>query len=163
MSQVTLHTNKGDILIELHADRCPQTVSHFLALCEAGFYDGSIFHRVVPNFVIQAGGYKSGMVKLSATAPIANESASAMSNTRGTVAMARLQAADSATTQFFINLADNSNLDYRDNQAAGYCVFGEVIEGMEVVDAIAAVDTGRRGMLIDVPVEDVIIEGVDVG
>lgn len=102
------------------------------------------------------------MVKAPEVEPIKNEGKTAASSLRGTVAMARLQEADSATTQFFINLADNSNLDYRDNQSAGYCVFGEVIEGMEVVDAIAAVETGRRGMLIDVPVSDVVIEGVDV-
>ncbi|EFF8893099.1 peptidylprolyl isomerase [Escherichia coli] len=162
MSQVTLHTNKGDILIQLHDDRCPETVAHFIELVKAGFYDGSIFHRVIPSFVIQGGGYQSGMAKIIATDSVVNEAKSAASNTRGTVAMARLQQPDSATTQFFINLADNSSLDYRGNQNAGYCVFGEVVEGMETVDAIAAVETGRRGMLVDVPVSDVVIEGVDV-
>ncbi|WP_180343801.1 peptidylprolyl isomerase [Escherichia coli] len=162
MSQVTLHTNKGDILIQLHDDRCPETVAHFIELVKAGFYTGTIFHRVIPGFIIQGGGYQAGMVKAPEVEPIKNEGKTAASSLRGTVAMARLQEADSATTQFFINLADNSNLDYRDNQSAGYCVFGEVIEGMEVVDAIAAVETGRRGMLIDVPVSDVVIEGVDV-
>ncbi|HEI2999148.1 TPA: peptidylprolyl isomerase [Escherichia coli] len=163
MTQATIRTNYGNVTIQLHDDRVPETVAHFIELVKTGFYDGTIFHRVIPGFIIQGGGYQSGMVKAPEVEPIKNEGKTAASSLRGTVAMARLQAADSATTQFFINLADNSNLDYRDNQAAGYCVFGEVIEGMEVVDAIAAVDTGRRGMLIDVPVEDVIIEGVDVG
>ncbi|EOC6082497.1 peptidylprolyl isomerase [Escherichia coli] len=162
MTKATLHTNYGNIVIQLHDDRCPETVSHFLELCNDGFYDGVIFHRVVPGFIIQAGGYQSGMAKILATDSVVNEAKSAASNTRGTVAMARLQQSDSATTQFFINLKDNASLDYKGDQNAGYCVFGEVVEGMDVVDAIAAVETGRRGMLVDVPVSDVVIEGVEV-
>ncbi|ENZ7220396.1 peptidylprolyl isomerase [Escherichia coli] len=163
MTKATLQTNYGNIVIQLHDDRVPETVAHFIELVKTGFYDGTIFHRVIPGFIIQGGGYKSGMVKAPEVEPIKNEGKTAASSLRGTVAMARLQEADSATTQFFINLADNSNLDYRDNQSAGYCVFGEVIEGMEVVDSIAAVETGRCGMHLDVPVEDVVIEGVEVG
>ncbi|EOU5383429.1 peptidylprolyl isomerase [Escherichia coli] len=160
MTKATLHTNYGDIVIQLHDDRCPETVSHFLALCGDGFYDGSIFHRVIPGFVIQGGGYQYGMAKIIATDSVVNEAKSAASNTRGTVAMARTQQPDSATTQFFINLKDNASLDYKGDQSAGYCVFGEVIEGMDVVDAIAAVETRRNGMLTDVPVEEIVINGV---
>ncbi|EEU3190309.1 peptidyl-prolyl cis-trans isomerase [Escherichia coli] len=163
MSKVTLHTNYGDIVIQLHDDRCPETVSHFLALAEDGFYDGVIFHRVIPGFIIQAGGYQTGMAKIIATDSVVNEAKSAASNTRGTVAMARLQQPDSATTQWFINLKDNASLDHKGDQNAGYCVFGEVVEGMEVVDAIAAVETRRNGMFTDVPVSDVVIEAVSVG
>ncbi|WP_097178460.1 peptidylprolyl isomerase [Escherichia coli] len=162
MTKATIRTNYGNVTIQLHDDRCPETVSHFLALCNDGFYDGVIFHRVIPGFIIQAGGYQTGMAKIIATDSVVNEAKSAASNTRGTVAMARLQQPDSATTQFFINLADNSSLDYKGDQNAGYCVFGEVVEGMETVDAIAAVETGRRGMHLDVPVSEVVIEGVDV-
>ncbi|EPU9834235.1 peptidylprolyl isomerase [Escherichia coli] len=162
MTQATIRTNYGNVTIQLHDDRVPETVAHFIELAKAGFYTGTIFHRVIPGFIIQGGGYQSGMVKAPEVEPIKNEGKAAASSLRGTVAMARLQDADSATTQFFINLADNSNLDYRDNQSAGYCVFGEVIEGMDIVDAIAAVETGRRGMHLDVPVEDVVIEGVEV-
>ncbi|EER7558101.1 TPA: peptidylprolyl isomerase [Escherichia coli] len=159
MSQVTLHTNKGDILIQLHDDRCPETVAHFIELVKAGFYDGSIFHRVIPSFVIQGGGYQSGMAEIITNDAVANESANAMSNARGTVAMARKSNAD-ARGQFFINLADNSKLDYQSDQQPGYCVFGEVISGMDVVDAIAAVETRRNGMLTDVPVEEIVINEV---
>ncbi|EFS6392741.1 peptidylprolyl isomerase [Escherichia coli] len=162
MTKATLQTNYGNIVIQLHDDRVPETVAHFIELVKAGFYDGTIFHRVIPGFIIQGGGYQSGMVKAPEVEPIKNEGKTAASSLRGTVAMARLQAADSATTQFFINLADNSNLDYRGNQSAGYCVFGEVIEGMEVVDAIAAVETGSTGMHRDVPREDVTIISVDI-
>ncbi|EQA2038602.1 peptidylprolyl isomerase [Escherichia coli] len=162
MTKATLHTNYGDIVIQLHDDRVPETVAHFIELVKTGFYDGTIFHRVIPGFIIQGGGYKSGMVKVREVEPIKNEGKAAASSLRGTVAMARLQDADSATTQFFINLADNSNLDYRDNQSAGYCVFGEVVEGMDVVDAIAAVETGSTGMHRDVPREDVTIISVDI-
>lgn len=164
MSKVILHTNHGDIAIQLHDDQVPVTVENFLSYCRAGFYDGTIFHRVIPGFMIQGGGYKSGMKQKATNEPIQNEAKAGSKNKRGTVAMARTQAPHSATSQFFINLVDNDFLNHtgESNQSYGYCVFGEVVEGMETVDAIAAVETRSSGCHKDVPAEDVTIISVEI-
>jgi len=156
---VLLTTSKGDILIELDAAKAPVTVANFLSYLDAGFYAGTIFHRVIPGFMIQGGGFLPGMEQKKSRTPIRNESANGLSNRRGTIAMARTNAPDSATCQFFINLVDNVGLDRKGPtpQGAGYCVFGKVIRGMEVVDAIAAVETGPRPPHGDVPKQDVLI------
>ena len=163
---VTLKTSKGDIKIELDADAAPETVKNFLAYVNEGFYNGTIFHRVIPGFMIQGGGFDTGFTQKPAKAPIKNEAANQLPNKRGTIAMARTQVVDSATCQFFINLVDNDFLNFKAPlpQYYGYCVFGKVVEGMEVVDAIAAVETSSRGMHQDVPVENVtILEAVEDG
>ncbi|MWM86266.1 peptidylprolyl isomerase [Escherichia coli] len=164
MSKVTLHTSHGDIVIQLHDDKAPETVANFLNYCRDGFYNGTIFHRVISGFMVQGGGYESGMKQKPAGEPIKNEANNGLKNKRGTVAMARTQKPHSATSQFFINLADNDFLDYTGEsiQGWGYCVFGEVVEGMETVDAVAAVETGSAGMHRDVPLEDVTIISVDI-
>ncbi|HFO4024542.1 TPA: peptidylprolyl isomerase [Escherichia coli] len=164
MSKVILHTNHGDIAIQLHDDQVPGTVENFLGYCRDGFYDGTIFHRVIPGFVIQGGGYKSEMVELATNEPIQNEAKAGAKNKRGTVAMARTQAPHSATSQFFINLADNDFLNHTGESAQGwgYCVFGEVVEGMDVVDSIAAVKTRSCACHKDVPAEDVTIINVKI-
>ncbi|CTR30100.1 peptidyl-prolyl cis-trans isomerase [Escherichia coli] len=163
MSKVTLHTNHGDIVIQLH-DEAPETVANFINYCRDGFYNGTIFHRVISGFMVQGGGYESGMKQKPAAEPIKNEANNGLKNKRGTVAMARTQAPHSATSQFFINLADNDFLNHTGESQSGwgYCVFGEVVEGMEVVDAIAAVEVGSAGMHKDVPREDVTIISVDI-
>ncbi|MCX7774703.1 MAG: peptidylprolyl isomerase [Spirochaetaceae bacterium] len=157
-SKVVFTTSKGSISIEVFEDRVPVTAANFLEYVRAGFYDGTIFHRVIPGFVVQGGGFVPGMTQKKTRAPIVNEASKAPSNTRGTLSMARTMVPDSATSQFFINLVDNKALDYRGpGPGAGYCVFGVVTEGMEVVDAIAAVRTGRRPPHADVPLEDVVL------
>lgn len=162
--KVTLHTNHGDIVIQLHDDKAPETVANFLNYCRDGFYNGTIFHRVISGFMVQGGGYESGMKQKAAGEPIKNEADNGLKNKRGTVAMARTQNPHSATSQFFINLADNNFLNHTGEsiQGWGYCVFGEVVEGMETVDTIAAVETGSAGMHRDVPREDVTIISVDI-
>ena len=154
---VILTTTHGDITIELFADDAPITVENFLAYVDEGFFDGTIFHRVIPNFMIQGGGLNEGLQQKPTRSPIKNEADNGRSNRRGTLAMARTQVVDSATAQFFINLSDNTFLDHgvRD---FGYAVFGQVTDGMDVVDKIAAVPTGYRGMYGDVPMETVFIE-----
>ncbi|MCO4322051.1 peptidylprolyl isomerase [Aliidiomarina quisquiliarum] len=163
---VTLHTNHGDIRIELFADKAPETVANFLRYAESGFYDNTIFHRVISNFMIQGGGFEPGMTQKPTEAPIKNEANNKLSNTRGTIAMARTQDPHSATCQFFINVEDNGarGLDFtaENSNGWGYCVFGEVVEGLDVVDAIRNVKTGNSGYHGDVPVEDVIIERTTV-
>ena len=154
---VTLATSKGDITLELFPRKAPQTVENFLEYVDSGFYDGTIFHRVIPNFMVQGGGLTPGLNDKKTRAPIMNEADNGLANNRGTVAMARTQQRDSATAQFFINLADNDFLNHGARDF-GYAVFGRVAEGMDVVDAIAAVETGNRGMHRDVPTEDVVIE-----
>lgn len=158
---VIMTTSKGNIKIELFKDKAPITVENFLSYVNDGFYDGTIFHRVIPNFMIQGGGFTPEFTQKPTKQPIKNEAANGLKNERGTIAMARTQAVDSATSQFFINLADNNFLNngVRDY---GYAVFGKVIDGMDVVDKIAAVETGQRGMYADVPKEDVVIESVKV-
>ncbi|HRP97370.1 MAG TPA: peptidylprolyl isomerase [Rhodocyclaceae bacterium] len=161
---VKLHTNFGPITLELDADKAPETVKNFLAYVEAGHYDNTIFHRVINGFMIQGGGFEPGMKQKPTQAPIKNEADNGLKNLTGTIAMARTQAPHSATAQFFINVADNDFLNFRspDPQGWGYCVFGRVTEGMDVVDKIRAVRTGSSGFHQDVPAEDVIIERAEI-
>lgn len=163
---VTLHTNHGDIRIQLFPEQAPATVANFLAYAESDFYNNTIFHRVIKNFMIQGGGFEVGMNQKDTQAPIANEANNKLSNKRGTIAMARTQDPHSATCQFFINVEDNGarGLDFTAENSFGwgYCVFGEVVDGMDVVDAIRDVATGNAGFHADVPVEDVIIERTTV-
>ncbi|MFN3984388.1 MAG: peptidylprolyl isomerase [Rhodocyclaceae bacterium] len=161
---VRMHTNHGAIVIELDADKAPETVRNFLAYVEAGHYDNTIFHRVIDGFMIQGGGFEPGMKQKPTGEPIKNEADNGLKNLAGTIAMARTQAPNSATAQFFINVADNDFLNFRspDMQGWGYCVFGQVTEGMDVVNKIRSVKTGSQGFHQDVPVEDVIIERVEV-
>jgi cyclophilin family peptidyl-prolyl cis-trans isomerase len=156
---VTLATSLGPITVELLADRAPVTVQNFLAYADASFYDGTIFHRVIAGFMIQGGGFTPDMKQKSARAPIKNEADNGVKNARGTLAMARTSDINSATAQFFINLNDNAFLDHGARDF-GYAVFGRVTAGLDVVDAIAKVKTGRKGAHGDVPLEPVIIERV---
>jgi len=156
--RVELDTTEGRILLELDARRAPLTVRHFLERVDSGYYDGTIFHRVIPNFVAQAGGYDRDLELREGDDSLVNESGNGLRNLRATVAMARLEEPHTANAQFFINLADNRNLDPQSTRW-GYAVFGYVIEGMDVVDAIAAFPTGPAGPLKqDVPVVRVVIE-----
>ncbi|EGK73178.1 Peptidyl-prolyl cis-trans isomerase B [Methyloversatilis universalis FAM5] len=160
---VKLHTNHGVITLELDAEKAPQTVANFLAYVEAGHYDNTIFHRVIGNFMIQGGGFEPGMKQKDTQAPIKNEAGNGLSNTAGTIAMARTSDPHSATAQFFINVNDNLFLDKAQSQDGwGYCVFGRVTEGMDVVNKIKGVATGRSGFHQDVPKEDVVIERAEV-
>ena len=156
---VVMETNKGTIRIELWADEAPLSVENFLRYTDNELYDGLIFHRVIDGFMIQGGGFNSDMVQLSAYEPIKNEAKSSVPNNRGTLSMARTNVVDSATSQFFINLADNDFLNHTSDTPSGfgYAVFGQVIGGMEVVDEIAKVATGRSGPYNDVPTEPIII------
>lgn len=155
---ILVETTLGNIKLELEGKLAPITVGHFLERVESGFYDGLIFHRVIPGFMVQGGGYTPGLDLKEDDATIPNESGNGMSNVRGTIAMARTNDPHSANTQFFINVADNVRLD-PGNNSWGYAVFGYVIEGMEVVDKIAAVQTGPQGKLrSDVPVVPVVIK-----
>ncbi|BBD77470.1 peptidyl-prolyl cis-trans isomerase [Hydrogenophilus thermoluteolus] len=158
--RVALHTNLGTITVELDAERAPKTVANFLAYLVKGHYDGTVFHRVIPGFMIQGGGFDRELQLRPTNTPIPNEADNGLKNVRGTIAMARTQDPHSARAQFFINLVDNPHLDHRDPspQGWGYAVFGRVVAGMEVVDAIAKVPTTRVGPLRDVPVEPVVIE-----
>jgi peptidyl-prolyl cis-trans isomerase A (cyclophilin A) len=153
---VVLETSKGDITVELYQDDAPITVENFLKYVDDGFFDGTIFHRVIPNFMIQGGGFAEDMSQKPTRDAIKNEAKNGLKNERGTLAMARTSVVDSATAQFFINHADN---DFLNNSARdfGYAVFGKVVEGMDVVDAIAGVKTGRQGPHDDVPKEPVVI------
>jgi len=153
---VTLETSKGVIKLELDADRAPVTVANFVQYVEDGFYDGTVFHRVIPGFMIQGGGYAPDGSGRPTREPIELESANGLKNLRGAIAMARTMVADSATSQFFINLVDNDFLDHAPGND-GYAVFGRVVEGMDVVDAIVAAETGTRGYFEDWPVEDIVI------
>lgn len=161
---VKLHTNHGVITLELDAEKAPATVANFLAYVESGHYDNTIFHRVIDGFMIQGGGFEPGMTQKPTGEQIKNEADNGLKNERGTIAMARTQAPHSATAQFFINVADNEFLNYRspDLQGWGYCVFGHVTEGLDVVDAIRKVKTGSSGFHQDVPKEDVVIERAEV-
>ncbi|MCC3702242.1 peptidylprolyl isomerase B [Rouxiella badensis] len=161
---VTFHTNHGDIVINTFADKAPVTVENFLNYCRKGFYDNTIFHRVINGFMIQGGGFEPGMNQKNTDAPIKNEANNGLKNTRGTLAMARTNDPHSATAQFFINVVDNDFLNFsgQNAQGWGYCVFAEVTDGLDVVEKIKAVKTGRSGMHQDVPVEDVIIKSVTV-
>ncbi|MDI6746565.1 MAG: peptidylprolyl isomerase [Rhodocyclaceae bacterium] len=161
---IKLTTNHGAITLELDAEKAPQTVANFLAYVEAGHYDGTVFHRVINGFMIQGGGMSVGMKEKGTNAPIENEAANGLKNERGTIAMARTGDPHSATAQFFINVADNDFLNHRapDGQGWGYCVFGRVVDGMDVVDKIKGVKTGNKGFHQDVPAEDVVIEKAEV-
>ncbi len=164
MPNVTLVTSKGRITLSLDADKAPNTSSNYLEYARSGFFEGTLFHRVIPGFMIQGGGMTSGLKPKSTGKPIRNEADNGLKNLRGTIAMARTSDPHSATAQFFINLKDNDFLDYKsaDARGWGYCVFGKVTEGMDVVDAIATVQTGTVGMHADVPKQDVTIESVEV-
>ncbi|MCK6388119.1 MAG: peptidyl-prolyl cis-trans isomerase [Zoogloea sp.] len=161
---VKLTTNHGDIVIELDAEKAPETVKNFLAYVEAGHYDNTIFHRVINGFMIQGGGMEPGMKQKGTNAPIKNEANNGLKNEAGTIAMARTQDPHSATAQFFINVADNDFLDFKAEnvQGWGYCVFGRVSEGMDVVNKIKGVKTGTSGFHQDVPKEDVVIQRAEV-
>lgn len=162
--KVKLSTNHGDIVIALNADKAPETVKNFIQYVESGFYDGTIFHRVIENFMIQGGGFDESFQQKKTQAPIQNEADNGLNNKRGSIAMARTGDPHSATAQFFINTKDNDFLNYRGKtmQDWGYAVFGEVIEGMDVVDAIRQVSTTMRGPHQDVPAENVVIEKASV-
>ncbi len=164
MTQVLLKTTQGDIIIALDEEKAPISAANFLAYVNDGFYDATIFHRVIPNFMIQGGGMTADMGEKDNRPSIKNEADNGLKNLRGTLAMARTSVVDSATSQFFINLSDNAFLDHQDPspQGYGYAVFGKVVEGMEIVDAIAAVATGNTGMHQNVPVEPVLIEKATV-
>lgn len=157
-------TNYGDITIELFKERAPVSVANFLQYVKDGFYDGTVFHRVVPGFMIQGGGLTPSLEEKPTRSPIQNEATNKLRNTRGTVAMARKQSLRSATAQFFINVADNRMLDHVSFSPweFGYAVFGRVLSGMDVVDKIAAVRTGSAGGMSDVPVEPVLITSVKI-
>ena len=161
---IKLTTNHGVITLELDAEKAPKTVANFTAYVEAGHYDGTIFHRVIDGFMIQGGGMSAGMKEKGTNAPIENEAGNGLKNDRGTVAMARTNDPHSATAQFFINVKDNDFLNFRAPSGSGwgYCVFGKVVEGMDVVDKIRAVKTGNKGFHQDVPVEDVVIEKAEI-
>jgi peptidyl-prolyl cis-trans isomerase A (cyclophilin A) len=155
--KVEITTNKGVIIVELDAKKAPLTVKNFLMYVDKGFYAGTIFHRVIKKFMIQGGGFDRDMTKKPTEPPIALESGKGLSNKRGTLAMARTQVKNSATAQFFINHVDNARLD---SMGGGYAVFGKVIRGIEIVDAIADVATGQKGGMGNVPTEPIIIEKI---
>ena len=159
---VIIKTTLGDIKVKLAADKAPLTVANFLAYVDSKHYDGTIFHRVIDGFMIQGGGFDASMNQKPTRAPIKNEAANGLQNKRGTLAMARTMVVDSATSQFFINVKDNSFLDFRapNPQAFGYCVFGEAVAGMDVVDKIKGVRTGVKAGMSDVPLETVEILSV---
>lgn len=160
--RVKMTTSMGVIFIELDSEKAPVTVDNFLSYVSSGFYDGTIFHRVIPNFMVQGGGFTPEMQQKTTRSPIKNEASNGLKNLRGTIAMARLPQPDSATSQFFINHQNNAFLDYAGPGREGYAVFGKVISGMEVVDKIAAVPTQQVGPYGDVPVTPVIIESVEI-
>ncbi|MDR1646965.1 MAG: peptidyl-prolyl cis-trans isomerase [Zoogloeaceae bacterium] len=159
---VEIVTSKGRIVIALDAEKAPKTVENFLAYAKAGFYDGTIFHRVISGFMIQGGGFTPEMAQKAPRDPIENEAKNGLRNRRGAIAMARTSNPHSATSQFFINLVDNASLDYPSPDGWGYAVFGEVIEGMSVIDKIAQVATGRKNGHADVPIEPVRIQSVQL-
>jgi peptidyl-prolyl cis-trans isomerase B (cyclophilin B) len=161
---VRMQTNKGAIVLQLDAEKAPETTANFVEYAKSGFYDGTIFHRVIPSFMIQGGGFESGMKQKATRAPIKNEADNGLKNDLGTIAMARTSDPNSATAQFFINSKNNDFLNHTapTAQGWGYCVFGKVVEGIEVVQEIEKVATGARGGHQDVPKEDVVIEKVTV-
>ena len=156
---ITIKTTKGDIKLELDAAAAPETVKNFLTYVREGFYRNTLFHRVIPGFMIQGGGMDTDFRQKPTHAPVKNEAANQLPNKRGTIAMARTMVVDSATSQFFINLEDNDFLNFRapNPQGYGYCVFGKVVEGMDVVDKIAKVKTMTKGFHQDVPADPVVI------
>ncbi|GAB5605431.1 peptidylprolyl isomerase [Sideroxyarcus sp. TK5] len=162
LKMVKLETNHGTITLQLDAEKAPSTTKNFLDYVNAGFYTNVIFHRVIPNFMIQGGGFEPGMKQKKTNDPIKNEAANGLKNDKYTIAMARTGDPHSASAQFFINVRDNGFLDYPGQDGWGYCVFGKVVEGMDVVDAIAKVKTGSSGFHQDVPKEDVVIIKAEV-
>ena len=159
--KVKLQTSMGDIVIELNEKAAPVTVKNFLDYVQAGFYNGTIFHRVINGFMIQGGGFEANMQRKGTKAPIVNEASNGLKNDRGTIAMARTNNPNSATSQFFINLVGNNNLDYSP-KSPGYAVFGKVVDGLEVVDAIAKVKTTTKSGMGDVPAEVVEIKSAEI-
>jgi peptidyl-prolyl cis-trans isomerase B (cyclophilin B) len=161
---VRLHTNHGVIAIELDTKRAPDTAKNFLAYVESGFYANTVFHRVIDGFMIQGGGFEPGMRQKATRGPIKNEAVNGLKNERYTIAMARTSDPHSASSQFFINVKDNDFLNHTapSGDSWGYCVFGKVVEGRDIVDKIKGVKTGKRGSHADVPVEDVLIERAEV-
>jgi cyclophilin family peptidyl-prolyl cis-trans isomerase len=160
--RVVLHTTKGDLTIELFADKAPQTVENFLAYVRSGHFDGTVFHRVIPGFVIQGGGFTAEMRQKPTSPPIQNEAKNGVKNARGTLSMARTSDPHSATSQFFVNLVDNRNLDDPGEGGWGYAVFGKVVEGMGVVDSIAKEPTGNRAGHQNVPINPVTVTKAEV-
>ena len=162
--KATITTNKGVITLELDATAAPKTCANFKRYADEGHYDNTIFHRVIPNFMIQGGGFSADMSQKSTHATIENEAANGLKNDLGTVAMARTPDPHSASSQFFINLTNNDFLNFRDESQAGfgYCVFGKTVDGMDTVNAIAGVSTGSHGGHQDVPTEAVVIESIAV-
>ncbi len=162
--KVKINTSLGEIVVELDAERAPKTVENFLGYVNEGFYDGTIFHRVINDFMIQGGGFEPGLNKKTARSPVENEANNGLNNLFGTLAMARTSDPHSASAQFFINVEDNPSLDHTapTDQGWGYCVFGAVTEGQDVINNIAEVPTGKQGGMQDVPVDDVVIEKVEV-
>lgn len=161
---ITFETSLGDIKIALDFDKAPVTAENFAQYAKDGYYNGTIFHRVIKGFMAQGGGFASGMEEKDTRASIENEASNGLSNKRGTLAMARTQDPHSASAQFFINLVDNDFLDFKNEsvQGWGYCVFGEVVEGMDIVDKMTLVETGRFGFHDDVPKEEIIINNTIV-
>jgi len=161
---VRMETSKGDIIIELFDHEAPKTVANFLGYIEDGFYEGTIFHRIIQNFMVQGGGFEKELKQKATREPIPNEATETLSNVRGTIAMARTSDINSATAQFFINTVNNPALDHKNKtqQGYGYAVFGKIIDGLAVLDTIAAVKTGSTGYFQDVPKDDVVITKVSV-
>lgn len=161
---ITLHTNFGDVKIQLNEEKAPETSANFLEYCRDGFYDNTLFHRVIDGFMVQGGGMESGLREKASRAPIKNEANNGLSNKVGTLAMARTMEPHSASSQFFINVNNNTFLDFRAEtpDGWGYCVFGEVVEGMDIVNKIKTVSTGTMGMHQDVPLEEVFITSTTI-
>jgi peptidyl-prolyl cis-trans isomerase B (cyclophilin B) len=161
---IKLHTNLGDITLELDSEKAPLTVQNFKDYVTSGHYDNTIFHRVIDGFMIQGGGFEPGLIQKPARAPIQNEAANGLKNDKYTIAMARTSDVHSASSQFFINVTDNDFLNYNSPtpQGFGYCVFGKVVEGQDVVDRIKKVKTGNRGGHQNVPIENVTVEKAEV-
>jgi peptidyl-prolyl cis-trans isomerase B (cyclophilin B) len=161
---IKLHTNHGVITLELDSEKAPLTVQNFIDYVNSGHYDNTVFHRVIDGFMIQGGGFEPGMIQKKTRAPIQNEAANGLKNDKYTVAMARTSDVHSASSQFFINVADNNFLNYTasTSQGFGYCVFGKVVEGQDVVDRIKKVKTGDRGGHQNVPLEDVVVQKAEV-
>ncbi|MFT3758795.1 peptidylprolyl isomerase [Thauera sp.] len=159
---VELKTSQGEIVVEVFADKAPKSAENFVQYVKDGFYNGTVFHRVIDGFMVQGGGFDADMKQKSTRAPVENEAKNGLKNERGTLAMARTADPHSASSQFFINLVPNTFLDYPSRDGWGYAVFGKVVKGMDVVDKIAKVQTGNRGFHQNVPVEAVIIENASV-
>jgi len=157
-TRVAFDTSEGRIVVDVRADKAPKTVANFLQYVNEGFYDGTIFHRVIDGFMIQGGGFTPGLSQKPTRPPIASESTNGLKNVRGSIAMARTSDPNSATSQFFINVVDNNKLDYPSFDGTGYTVFGSVVQGMDVVDKIRVVPVGQRGPYGDVPVTAVVIK-----